>query len=328
MLENVLWIVVGLVGLYFGGNWLVKGAARLANTLGVSPIVIGLTIVAYGTSIPELIVSLRAAIEGNADISTGNVVGSNIANIGLILGLSAIIFPMVVQNQFLRREMPIMIGVSVLLLFLSQNGVLDRTAGILLVIGAVSYTLVAYVLAKREGAALIPEIEEFEEAEGLKTKSPIPIDLLYIIGGIAVLMVGADRLVFGAVNIARAVGVSELAIGITLVAVGTSLPELATSLIAAFKKESDIAIGNVVGSNIFNILAILGITSIITPINVNPQLLRVDMFVMIGFAILLTVFCIEHKLARWEGALLLVAYLAFVIYAFSVTPPVPNGLAP
>lgn len=274
MLENILWIVVGLVGLYFGGDWLVKGAARFANTLGISPIVIGLTVVAYGTSMPELIVSLRAAIEGNADISTGNIVGSNIANIGLILGVSAIIFPMVVQNQFLRREMPIMIGVSVLLLFLSQNGVLDRAAGLLLFAGAIVYTIVAYVLAKREGAALIPEIEEFEQAGGLKTKSPIPVDLLYIAGGIVVLMIGADRLVFGAVNIARAIGVSELAIGITLVAVGTSLPEFATSLIAAFKKESDIAIGNVVGSNIFNILAILGISSAITPINVNPQLLR------------------------------------------------------
>ncbi|MCE7946056.1 MAG: sodium:calcium antiporter [Chloroflexi bacterium CFX4] len=315
MFQDVIWIAVGLAGLFFGGNWLVQGAARFAKTLGVSPIVIGLTIVAYGTSMPELLVSVQAALGGNADISMGNVVGSNIANIGLIIGISALIFPMVVQLQFLRREIPIMIGVSLLLLFLAQDGVLQATDGLLFVMGAVGFSVFSYLLAKREEAELIKETTEFT-ATLVEPPKSILSDLALIGGGIAVLLVGSERLVFGAVNIATALGVPQLVIGITLVAVGTSLPELATSVIAAFKKESEIAIGNVVGSNIFNILGILGITSLITPINVNPQLIRVDMFIMIGFSVALYLFCIGRKINRLEGLLLLVGYVAFTVYAF------------
>jgi cation:H+ antiporter len=316
MFLDVIWIAVGLAGLFFGGNWLVQGAARFAKTLGVSPIVIGLTIVAYGTSMPELLVSVQAALGGNADISMGNVVGSNIANIGLIIGISALIFPMLVQLQFLRREIPIMIGVALLLLLLAQDGVLQATDGLIFVVGAVGFSVFSYLLAKREEAELIKETTEFTAAL-VEPPTTILSDLALIGVGIAVLVVGSDRLVFGAVNIATALGVPQLVIGITLVAVGTSLPELATSVIAAFKKESEIAIGNVVGSNIFNILGILGITSLITPINVNPQLIRVDMFIMIGFSVALYLFCIGRKINRVEGLLLLVGYIAFTVYAFA-----------
>lgn len=315
MFQDVIWIAIGLTGLFFGGNWLVQGAARFAKTLGVSPIVIGLTIVAYGTSMPELLVSVQAALGGNADISMGNVVGSNIANVGLIIGVSALIFPMIVQLQFLRREIPIMLGISVLLFFLAQDGVLQASDGLIFVIGAVSFSFFSYLIAKREEAALIKETTEFTT---MLVEPPRTLlnDLALIGIGIAVLLVGSERLVFGAVNIATALGVPQLVIGITLVAVGTSLPELATSIIAAFKKESEIAIGNVVGSNIFNILGILGITALITPINVNPQLIRVDMFIMLGFSVALYIFCIGRKISRLEALLLLSGYVTFTVYAF------------
>ncbi|MCS6872303.1 MAG: calcium/sodium antiporter [Anaerolineae bacterium] len=316
MLLDVLWIAVGLAGLFFGGNWLVKGAARLAQTLGVSPIVIGLTIVAYGTSTPELLVSLQAALGGNADISMGNVVGSNIANIGLIIGLSALVYPMVVQLQFLQREIPIMIGVSVLFLFLAQDGVIGALDGAIFVIGAAAYTVLSYLIAKQEGKELIRQTQEFT-AVIAKPTNHLFNDLLLVAVGIVVLLFGSDRLVLGAVNIAEAIGVPQIVIGITLVAVGTSLPELATSVIAAFRRESEIAIGNVVGSNIFNIFAILGITSLITPINVNPRLLQVDTFVMLGFSVALFVFCLNRKISRREAILLLTAYTAFAVYNFA-----------
>ncbi len=315
MLLDVLWIAVGLVGLFFGGNWLVKGAARLAQTLGVSPIVIGLTIVAYGTSTPELLVSLQAALGGNADISMGNVVGSNIANIGLILGVSALIFPMVVQLQFLRRDVPIMIGVSVLFLFLAQDGRIGSLDGLLFVTGIVAYTVFSYLMSKRDAPELIRQTQEFTLVIAKPTNRLLN-DLFLVAIGVAVLLFGSDRLVLGAANIATALGVPQVVIGVTLVAVGTSLPEFATSLIAAFKRESDIAIGNVVGSNIFNILAILGIVGLIAPINVNARLLQVDTFVMIGFAVALFVFCLNRRISRREAALLLIAYAIFTVYAF------------
>jgi cation:H+ antiporter len=315
MFLDVIWIAVGLAGLYFGGNWLVKGAARLAQTLGVSPIVIGLTVVAYGTSTPELLVSLQAALTGNADISMGNVVGSNIANIGLILGASALIFPMVVKLQFLRREIPIMIGVSISLFILAQDGNIGSADGLLFVIGAASYTAFSYLVAKRAEPELVRQTQEFTAVIAKPTNTLLS-DLALVAVGIVVLLIGSDRLVFGAVNIANALGVPQIVIGITLVAVGTSLPELATSIIAAFKRESEIAIGNVVGSNIFNIFAILGFTSLFTPINVNPRLLQVDMFVMLGFAVALFIFCLNRRISRREASILLIAYTVFTTYTF------------
>ncbi|MFQ3534878.1 MAG: calcium/sodium antiporter [Aggregatilineales bacterium] len=316
MLLSVVWIIIGLAGLFFGGNWLVKGAARLAQTLGLSPIVIGLTIVAYGTSTPELLVSLQAALGGNADISMGNVVGSNIANIGLIIGVSALIFPMAVQLQFLRREVPIMIGISLLFFLLASDGAIGSLDGLLFAVGAVAYTALSYLITKRNEPELVRQTQEFTLTIA-KPTNRLPGDLLLVVTGTAILLVGSDRLVVGAVEIATALNVPQIVIGITLVAVGTSLPEFATSVIAAFKRESEIAIGNVVGSNIFNILGILGITALITPINVNPRLLQVDMFVMLGFAVALFIFCLNRKISRREATLLLAAYIAFTVFTFS-----------
>ncbi len=315
MLLSLLWIIIGLAGLFFGGNWLVKGAARLAQTLGLSPIVIGLTIVAYGTSTPELLVSLQAALGGSADISMGNVVGSNIANIGLIMGVSALIFPMVVQLQFLQREVPIMIGTSLLLFLLASDGAIGSLDGLLFAVGIVAYTAFSYLITKRDEPELVRQTQEFTLTIA-KPTNRLPSDLLLVVVGTAILLFGSDRLVVGAVEIATALNVPQIVIGITLVAVGTSLPEFATSVIAAFKRESEIAIGNVVGSNIFNILGILGITGLITPINVNPRLLQVDMFVMLGFAVALFIFCLNRKISRREAALLLAAYTAFTLFTF------------
>jgi cation:H+ antiporter len=310
-------IVVGLVGLFIGGDWLVKGAARLAAAFKISPLVIGLTIVAYGTGTPEMLVSVQAALRGSADIATGNIVGSNISNTGLILGASALIYPMVVHGQFLRRELPIMIGVSVSLLLCAADGTLSQLEGLLFVIGLAIFTVISYWLARRERQQMTQEALEFEaERSIIDGRVNILIEIGRVLVGIGVLVVASDWLVAGASNIARALGVSELVIGITLVAVGTSLPELATSLVAAFRKESEIAIGNVVGSNIFNILGILGVTATLSPVTVNPQLIRADIPIMIGFAGVLFVLVLNGRLSRWRGGLLLLGYVAFVTYAF------------
>lgn len=310
-------IAIGLVGLFIGGDWLVKGAARLAVAFKISPLVIGLTVVAYGTGAPEMLVSVQAALRGSADIATGNIVGSNISNTGLILGASALIYPMVVHGQFLRREIPIMIGVSVLLLLLAADGMLSQPEGLLFVVGAVIFTVVSYLLARRESSQITPEAVEFETERGIiDGRVNILTEIGRVLIGIGVLVVASNWLVTGASNIARTLGISELVIGITLVAVGTSLPELATSLVAAFRKESEIAIGNVIGSNIFNILGILGVTAALSPVTVNAQLIRADIPIMIGFAVALFVLVLNGKLNRWQGGLLLLGYVAFVVYSF------------
>jgi cation:H+ antiporter len=208
-----------------------------------------------------------------------------------------------------------MIGVSILLFILAQDGSIGSIDGLIFVIGAVGYTAFSYLVAKRAEPGLVRQTQEFTAVIAKPTNTLLS-DLLLVAVGIVVLLVGSDRLVFGAVNIANALGVPQIVIGITLVAVGTSLPELATSVIAAFKRESEIAIGNVVGSNIFNIFAILGITSLFTPINVNPRLLQVDIFVMLGFAVALFIFCINRRISRREASILLIAYTIFTVYAF------------
>lgn len=316
-LLDFVYILIGLVGLFVGGDWLVRGAARLAVAFKISPLVIGLTVVAYGTGAPEMLVSVQAALLNSADIATGNIVGSNISNIGLILGASALIYPMVVHGQFLRREIPIMIGVSVALLLLSIDGNLSQVEGLIFIVGAVVFTVVSYLFARSESRQITPEAVEFETERGIiDGKVNILVEIGRVLVGVAILVVGSNLLVTGATNIARVLGVSELVIGITLVAVGTSLPELSTSLVAAFRKESEIAIGNVIGSNIFNILGILGVTALLQPVRVNPRLVQSDMLIMIGFAVALFMLVLNGKLSRWQGALLLLGYGAFIVYSF------------
>lgn len=312
-----LGLLAGLVGLFWGGEWLVQGAARLARSLGVSTLVVGLTVVAIGTSAPELLVSVGAALEGSSDIALGNVIGSNIANIALILGIAGLIYPVSVHVMLLRREIPIMIGISVLAYILMNDGVLSAGDGLILLIIIVLFLLFLVISARREQKIKhnIPEDEEDLTFKPQQVNRPL--EALRLAAGLGILMVGAQLTVDNAVTLARAAGISELVIGVTLIAVGTSLPELVTSVMAAIRRESDIAIGNVVGSNIMNLGLILGASSAISPITVQEQVLTLDIWVMLAFTLILFPFALNQRLSRLESLLFLIGYVAFVIYTVS-----------
>ena len=321
-----LLLLLGVVLLVAGAEALVRGASRLAAAVGISPLVIGLTVVAYGTSAPELAVSVKASLSGQPDIAMGNVIGSNICNVLLILGLSATVAPLVVNQSLVRKDVPIMLGVSVLLLFASMNGVLQRWEGLALVAGGLLYTAFAIHQSHKESKAVVAEYQR--EFAGPRRQGAIQIvtNVALIAIGLVTLVVGARFLVSAAVDIARVLGVSERVIGLTIVAVGTSLPELATSVVAAARGQRDIAVGNVVGSNIFNILFVLGISSVVGSggIRVSPSLLRFDIPVMIAVAATcLPVFLAGHQIRRAEGVILLgyfVAYTAYLIMADRQSP--------
>ncbi len=308
MLQDSLFIVLGLLGLYGGGTLFVGAAGALARRLGMSALMVGLTVVAVGTSLPELIVSLGAATTGRSEIALGNVIGSNIANIGLILGISGLILPLAVHVRVLRRELPIMVGVSVLMLVLALNGSLSRLDGGILIGGLVAFLAWTVISARRETVEV--------DAGDTASDAPQWLLLLSLIGGLMLLLVAARLTVDGATSVARAFGVSELVIGITLVAVGTSLPELVTSITAALQKQSDIAVGNVVGSNIFNLLGILGTTALVSPVPVAPGVVRIDGVLMVGFSVLLLPFLLDRKLGKLEALLFLVLYLGYTGFLF------------
>jgi cation:H+ antiporter len=315
MLIPWLYILAGLALLYFGGESLVKGASGLALRLGLTPLVIGLTVVAFGTSSPELFVSVRAALAGQGDIALGNVIGSNIANVGLILGLCALISPMRVHLQVLRFDAPVMVGVSIIALLVLADREVSRFEGLLLVIGLLAYSAINVWLARREVAAgKAAEIDAgaAEIAKPLDLKWPRLI--LHIGAGLVMLGFGARFLVDGSVQVASAFGMSEAVIGLTIVAVGTSLPELATSLIAAVRREGDIAVGNIIGSNIFNILSILGFASLVSPL-LAAGLSLIDVWIALGFALtLLPLMLTGFVVQRWEGALLLIGYITYTAW--------------
>ena len=310
--------LVGLVLLTLGANWLVQGASRLAITFGISPLVIGLTVVALGTSAPELAVSVDAALSGQPDLVLGNIIGSNIANILLILGLSAVIAPLVVAKRLLWIEIPIMIGASILVWLLALDGQISWANGLVFIGGLLTYLGFTIYRSQREKVAQdeTQQLSHCDQGNAATLRS-----LLYIIIGLGTLVIGAHWLVEGAVAMARWFGVSELVIGLTIVAIGTSLPEVATSLVAAWRGERDIAIGNAVGSNIFNILAVLGITSIIAPtgISVAPDVLSFDLLVMVAVALVCFLVCLtDNQIARWEGGLFLGYYIVYLVFlAFS-----------
>ena len=311
-LYTLVLLVMGLVLLVAGAELLVRGASALAVLVGVSPLVIGLTVVAYGTSTPELAVSTRAAWIGQSDIALGNVVGSNIFNVLFILGLSALISPLAVSRQIIRRETPIMIGVSILLLLMALDGQIGRIDGLVLVAGVVLYTVLSIRQSRRETAAAAPAHPAIASGHGWKH---ILLQVLLILGGLALLGVGTDWLVNGAVAMAKAMGVSELVIGLTIVAAGTSLPEVATSVMATIRGQRDIAIGNIVGSNIYNILAVLGAAAAIRPVNVSPQAMGFDLPVMVAVAVVcLPVFVSGRIISRLEGVLFLGYYIAYTVY--------------
>jgi cation:H+ antiporter len=305
-------LVIGLVVLYFGAQALVKGGASLALRLGLTPLVIGLTVMAFGTSSPEMVVSVQAAASGNGAISIGNVVGSNICNIALILGLCALVTPLTATAQVIRREVPIMIGVSVVALLMLMDGHLARWEGGLLLAGLIVYTVLTVKQARAETAA--SEASKEYAAEIGPKPDGLGKSIALVVGGLGALIVGSHFFVTGAVTLAESWGMSQVAIGLTIVAVGTSLPELATSLVAAIKKESDVAIGNVVGSNTFNILGILGVAALVKPIEATG-LEWSDLIVMLVVAIaLLPLAKSGGRVTRWEGVALLVSYVGYTTW--------------
>lgn len=313
MILTLLGLGFGLLGLYLGGEWLVTAAARLARSLGISALIVGLTVVSIGTSMPELLVSLGAALRGSADIAIGNVVGSNIANIGLILGLSGLIYPISVHISLLRREIPIMIIVAFVSYMLMRDGVVSQLDGLLLFAGMIAFIGFMIYSGRREQQGELAQPETPDELD-IHLRIDRRREALRLVVGIAVLMLGAQLTVDNALIIARTIGISELVIGVTLVAVGTSLPELVTSTMAALRRESDIAIGNVVGSNIFNFLGILGATAIIQPVGVAAPIIAFDGLVMIGFSLLLIPFAFNRRLSRREAFIFLALYGAYVVY--------------
>jgi len=320
MLENLLLLLAGLAGLFYGGNWLVRGASNLAMSFGVSILIIALTFVAIGTSMPELLVSVQAALAGKSDLAIGNVLGSNIANIGLILGATGLIAPLSVKAVLLRREIPIMILFTVFTYILTLDGQIGRVDGLLLLFSFAGFNSMFYFLAKKEqdaGDHLLADVDD----EQITSKLGRPKEFLFLMLGIAALVVGSRLMVEGAVNIARLVGISELVIAITLVAFGTSLPELAASLSAAFHKQTDLAIGNIVGSNIANLLLILGVTSLLRPIAVSRAEVQFEFLVMIAFAVLLIPFVRHQEFGRRQSAVFLGAYIAFIIYSLAADSP-------
>ena len=312
-----LLLLAGLVALYFGAEWLVRGGASLAVRLGVTPLLVGLTVVAYGTSTPELIVSSTAAAQGQGAIAIGNVVGSNIFNIGVILGLTALVAPMRVQLQLLKVDTPVMVGVALLFLLFFRDGSIQRWESLVFLAVIVLYTVVNVRLARRQASADVRR--EFDDSVPKPTGSPWT-DAGLIGAGLATLVLGSRLFVTGAVDLARLFDISDAVIGLTIVAAGTSLPELASSLMAAWRKQPDIAIGNVVGSNIYNILAILGVSGVMAP-PVNGQGVSLtDTLVMIGFSVLLLVIAwTGFKLRRWEGALLLALYGGYLWHLWPTT---------
>ena len=318
-LSVAIFLVLGLLLMIGGAEWLVRGASRIATTAGISPLVVGLTVVAFGTSSPELAVSVMSAFKGQADLALGNVVGSNIFNVLFILGVSALIAPLVVNIQLIRQEVPIMLGASLLLLAFTLNGNLAFLEGGLLMALLVAYTVFLVVQSRRETQAAKDEFAEaVQPAQSGSWDSHWAAQLGLIVAGLAALVFGSDYLVQASVNFAKAMGVSDLVIGLTIVAAGTSMPEVATSISAALKGERDIAVGNVVGSNTFNILGCLGLSGLVSGdlgLAVAPSLLVFDMWVMLAVALAcLPVFMTGREIARWEGGIFLAYYAAYVTY--------------
>lgn len=307
VLLTITFLLSGLVLLFFGGEALVRGGVSLAHRVGLSPFVIGLTVIGFGTSTPELLVSVQASLAGAPDISIGNVVGSNIANILLILGVSACITPMALKFVQLSRDLFIMIAAALIMLALGYYGMIDRFAGVAMLAMLAAYLLYIGKIAPRDDVAadnVVQSMKGWKEA-------------VTIVGGLVALMLGADLLVDSSTTIARAFGISEAVIGLTIVAVGTSLPELATSVIAAFRRHADVAIGNVIGSNIFNILGILGVTALLKPVNITSQIANIDIPLMLTVSVALAVFAhLFTSLGRAAGAGFLVAYFAYLVYLF------------
>jgi cation:H+ antiporter len=307
-----LFLLIGLIVLLLGGKFLVDGASSIALKLGMSSGLIGLTVVAFGTSAPELLVSLNAAIKGNSDISIGNVVGSNIANIALVLGISGLFYPILIRREHLRFDYTLMVIVMVVFYLLSLDQVIGLGKGILLFGGFLVFNL---YLFRNLGQGIKEEKEAVEEGlEEVKDYSWL-ISISLFFGGVVGLYFGSDLLVENAVLISREFGISERVIGITIIAIGTSLPELITSIMAALSKRTDLALGNILGSNIMNVLSIIGLTAIVKPISVSEEFLNSDYLWMIGFSIILfPLMRTKMKISFFEGSILLTGYGVYIYF--------------
>lgn len=308
----LLWLVAGLVLLYFGGEYLVKGASALALKFQVPPTLVGMTVVAIGTSSPELMVSLQAALGDKPDISIGNVIGSNIANVGLILGLTILIFPFNIRKDSLRFDWVAMMAASILFYVLALNLTIGRIEGMVFLSALTLFIIFSFMRARyRRNKNKEPVLPMSKDAE-----RRLWILMIFIVMGSVALVFGARWFLAGATDIARSLGVSDRTIAVTLVAFGTSVPELAASIIAAFKREEDISLGNIVGSNLFNLLAIIGITAVVKPVTVSPDIIGSDIFWMLGTSfIILPLGLMGMRFNRVDGFILLGAYVAFIYFA-------------
>ncbi|MFM1931831.1 MAG: hypothetical protein RL226_1134 [Bacteroidota bacterium] len=308
---DVLLLLLGLATLVASGEVLVRGAAGIALKARISPLIVGLTVVSIGTSAPELFASVRAALEGSSNIAVGNVVGSNIANLSLVLGITALIYPINVDRLLIRLDGPVMAGASALFIILAWDGVIERWEGIILITALVIFLLTLIRRARQEPSTH----DEVDDMQSFGTKGYAFLSALVVAGCVG-LYFGSGWFVDGASNIAKSLGISDYIIGVTVVAIGTSVPELVASVIAALRHQSDLSIGNLVGSNIFNILGVLGVTGIIIPLPVDSLVISSDMWWMLGIALLIfPLIKMGYRVVRWEGALLLGVYIA---YLFSV----------
>lgn len=322
----ILLLVLGLVVLTVGAELLVRGASRLALALGISPLVVGLTVVAFGTSAPELVVSVQSALAGKTDVALGNVVGSNIFNVLFILGISAVIVPLRVSQQLIRIDVPLMIGASILVLLMALDGSTGRLDGLVLTTGMAAYMWLAIVTSRKEQAGIKMEYEaEFGVGKQTQSFRTGLINVVLVVAGLGLLILGSHWFISSAIVIARELGLSELVIGLTIVAAGTSMPEVATSIMAAIRGERDIAVGNVVGSNLLNILGVLGISSLVSAegVAVSEAALRLDLPIMVAVAVAcLPVFYVGHVITRWNGVMFLGYFVAYnASIAIAATAP-------
>jgi len=313
VIPDILFTISGILLLYFGAELLVRGSVSISHKMNIPPLLIGLIVIGLGTSSPELVVSIDAALSGSGEIAVGNVVGSNISNIALILGLAALIYPITVQKSLLKLEVPVLVLASLLVTILIFNGMLTRINGVVLIFGLTAYLIVTI---RSNSAPLFDDSEIIQGAKPGSTTMKTRYMLVKIVGGLGMLILGAELMISGSLGLARTFGLSEAVIGLTVVAVGTSAPELATGLIAAVRKQGDLILGSLIGSNILNLLFVLGVTAIIRPVTLT-DITMTDLLLMTTLSVILVpIMWTGFRVIRWEGALLVLCYAGYVGYLF------------
>ncbi len=322
MLLQCILFIIGFLGVYFGAEWLVKGSSNLSRELGIRPLIIGLTVIAFGTSSPELAVSLTASIKESSEIAIGNIIGSNIANIGLVLGITAMIFPLKVERNIIKNELPLMIAISVVFYLMAMDKKIGFIDGSFLFTGIILFTgyhIYRTIKSSSRSYNLTSgtDMAGFADKQSLTRRKNLLLNILFIAIGLAGLLIGAQLLVKGAIFIAGRCGISEMAIGLTAVAFGTSIPEMATSVVSAFRKEAELCVGNIIGSNIFNILMVIGSVTLIRPLNVTQETLFFELPAMLLFsAVLIPMMMGTWAINRIKGFILVFGYCAFVVLLF------------